>query len=70
MTTIYLKHTRAVLGPNGRGYCSRGMRDFAERYELDWENFLRNGIDAEILRAIDDHMVRAVIAEAEKDEQK
>ena len=46
------------------------MRDFAERYGLDWEDFLRNGIDAEILRAIDDHMVKAVIAEAEKDEQK
>ena len=67
---IYLHHARSILGPNGRGYCSRGMRDFAERYGLDWEDFLRNGIDAEILRAIDDHMVKAVIAEAEKDGQR
>lgn len=67
MTTIYLKHTRAVLGPNGRGYCNRGLRAFCERHALDWAHFLENGIDVELVRHIDDEMVRAVIAEAEKD---
>lgn len=67
MTTIYLKHARAVLGPNGRGYCNRGLRAFGEKHGLDWVHFLENGIDVELVRHIDDEMVRAVIAEAEKD---
>ena len=67
MTIIYLKHARAVLGPNGRGYCNRGLRTFAERHGLDWSDFLENGIKVELICHIDDDMVRAVIAEAEKD---
>lgn len=43
------------------------MRLFAVRYNLDWEDFLLNGIDIEVMRAIDDEMARAVILEAEKD---
>lgn len=43
------------------------MRLFAVRHNLDWEDFLLNGIDIEVMRAIDDEMARAVILEAEKD---
>ena len=64
---VYIAHARAVLGSNGRGYCSRGMRAFANRHDLNWEDFVTNGIDIETLRAIDDDMARAVIAEAEAD---
>lgn len=63
---VYIKHARAVC-PGG--YCSRGMRLFAKTHDLDWEDFLHNGIDAEVLRAIDDDMARAVVLEAEKNEQ-
>lgn len=45
------------------------MRAFADKNNLDWEDFVNNGIDIEVLRAIDDDMVRAVIAEAEQDGQ-
>ncbi len=69
MMRIYIQHARAVMGPSGRGYCSRGMREFASRHGLDWEDFVINGIDVESLKHIDDDMVRAVIAEAEKDGQ-
>ena len=63
---VYIRHARAIA--NG-GYCSRGMRKFAERHSLDWEDFLLNGIDADVLRSIDDEMARAVVLEAEKDGQ-
>lgn len=66
---IYIQHARAIVGPSGKGYCSRGMRAFAERHGFDWEDFVVNGIDVELLKPIDDDMVRAVIAEAEKDGQ-
>lgn len=66
---IYVRHARAVLCPNGRGYCSQGMRQFAQLHNLDWEDFVKNGIDSSILGAIDDVMVKRVIAEAEKDGQ-
>lgn len=64
---IYLRHARSVFAPNGRGYCNRGLRLFAERHNLDWEDFLHNGIDIEKIRAIDDDMARAVLLEVEKD---
>lgn len=64
---IYIHHARAIPSQNGQGYCSRGMRLFAVRHNLDWEDFLLNGIDIEVIRAIDDEMARAVILEAEKD---
>ncbi len=67
MTKVYIHHARAIIGPNGKGYCNRGLRLFGQRHGLDWEDFLQNGIDIEIIRQIDDEMARAVIAEVEKD---
>ena len=43
------------------GYCSRGLRAFAKRHNLDWEDFLQNGIEEEIIAALDDHMGNKVI---------
>lgn len=63
----YIHHARAIPAPNGQGYCSRGMRLFATRHNLDWEDFLLNGIEVDKLKLIDDDMVRALILEAEKD---
>ena len=63
---IRLEHCRAITGPNGKGYCSRGMREFAKQQGLDWEDFLANGIDSAILGRIDDEMVRRVIEGAER----
>lgn len=67
MTKVYIHHARAIIGSNGKGYCNRGLRAFGKRHNLDWEDFLLNGIDIEIIRQIDDDMARAVIAEVEKD---
>lgn len=43
------------------GYCSKGLRAFAKRHDLDWEDFLQNGIEEEVIAALNDHMGNKVI---------
>jgi len=57
---VYIQDARAL------GYCSRGMREMCEQKGLSWENFLKNGIDAEELRKLDDSMANKLIEQAEK----
>ena len=44
------------------GYCSPGMRRFAKKYELDWMDFLRNGISEEKLLATGDSLALNLVA--------
>ena len=67
MNRVYIHHARAVLNANGRGYCAPGMRKFAERHNLDFHDFVKNGIDAEILIATGDAMALRIVEEAQKD---
>ncbi|WP_294829246.1 hypothetical protein [uncultured Gilliamella sp.] len=46
--------------------CSRGGREFFKRHGLDWNQFLKEGIDAEILRSTNDAMANQVIEHAER----
>ena len=41
--------------------CSRGTRSFFERHGLDWDDFLKNGIDSEKLRLTGDSMALQVV---------
>lgn len=41
--------------------CSRGARKLAERHDLDWSDFLRNGIGSSELEKIDDGMVKHLL---------
>lgn len=41
--------------------CSRGTRDFFKRHDLDWDAFLKEGIDEELLLATGDTMARQVV---------
>lgn len=43
------------------GYCARGARRWAARMGLDWAAFVRDGIDAEILRATGDAMALRLV---------
>jgi hypothetical protein len=52
---IYMRHVREVF------MCSRGARQFFDRHELNWTDFLRNGIDAEIIEATGDAMALKVV---------
>ena len=61
---ITMRHVRKA------GQCSRGARAFAQEHNLDWDDFLKNGISLEKMRAIDDAIGNKIadIAEAEATE--
>lgn len=48
------------------GYCSRGVREFFLKHELDYPDFLENGIESEILLSVsgNDQMVIDVVEAA------
>lgn len=68
MTIVNIGHARKIQCPNGKGYCSRGIRLFFNRYNLNYTEFLVNGIDAEHLIATGDELALAVVSIA-KDEE-
>ena len=41
--------------------CSRGARAFFERHDLDWDAFLKTGVDAQKLLATGDAMAAKVV---------
>ena len=51
------------------GMCSHGVRGFCKHHDIDYMDFLKNGIDAEKLKLTEDGMAMALIkklkAEAE-----
>jgi hypothetical protein len=48
-----IKAYRNQLKP---GFCRKGTRAFFEAKNLDWNDFVKNGIDVEILEATGDAM--------------
>lgn len=44
--------------------CSRGTRDFFKKHDLDWSDFLQNGIPADKLAATGDPMALQVVEAA------
>ena len=63
MTTVTVQDIKALK------FCNRGARQFFEKNGLDWSEFVRNGIDAETIRALGDEMGLKAVAEAERREQ-
>ena len=55
---ITMRHLRQVA------YCSSGGRLFFERHNLDWSDFLKNGISSDRLAATKDAMAMKVIEAA------
>ena len=56
---VRMVHVRAA------GMCSSGARVFCERHNIDWADFLKNGIEVEKLIGIDDELLKQVIKAAE-----
>jgi len=56
---VTMRHVRAA------GMCSEGAREFCKRYEINWLDFLKNGIEAERLRHIDNALLQQVLKVAE-----
>lgn len=63
---ITTEHARSIVGPNQKGYCAKGMRLFAKRYNLDFAKFCRDGIDEQVLLDTGDAMALAVVEEAHR----
>lgn len=45
-------------------YCSRGIRAFCAKYNLDYSSFIKDGIDESVLAALNDSMATKVIEAA------
>lgn len=48
------------------GYCASGIRGWFEQHDLDFRDFLKNGIDIETIREIGDGHATRFIALVEK----
>lgn len=59
MTKIYMSDIRKA------NMCSQGTRAFFLSKGWDFQDFLKNGIDVEIVKACDDAMAQQVIKVAE-----
>ena len=59
MTRVTLQDLRASR------LCFQGARPWFRRHGLDWQAFLREGLDAEVLAATGDALALRVIAVAE-----
>lgn len=52
---ITLEQMRTVPAWNGKkGYCSNMAREFFKAHDLDWRDFIKNGIDSEVLLSTGD----------------
>jgi hypothetical protein len=52
---LRMRHVRAA------NMCSSGVRKFFKRHDLDWNLFLKEGIDSDIIEKINDPMGLQVI---------
>ena len=43
------------------GYCCKGTRALAQRYGIDWDDFIKNGIPASRLLALDNHFATEAV---------
>jgi hypothetical protein len=60
MTIVRIEHLRKLK------YCARGVRKFFEKYNLDYQKFLNEGITEKELMETNDAMAFAAIEEAKK----
>ena len=58
MIIVKMSHLRELK------YCSKGVRAFFVRYNLDFQNFLKHGIDEETLSKTNDAMAFRAIEKA------
>ena len=62
---ITMKDVRLTEGFSRRkGLCARGTRAWFDKYKLDYSDFLKNGIDEEVLLSTGDAFAIAVVEQA------
>lgn len=57
---ITFKHLRTLPFRRRNGYCIPGAIRFFERYNLDWDDFVHNGIDSDVLLSASDNNALAI----------
>lgn len=63
MTRVTIRHLRTIPGTHKRrGWCNDRARVWFKRHNLDWTDFVRNGIDADILLATGCGLALAMVA--------
>jgi hypothetical protein len=62
MTRMYVRHIRAS------GLCMRGARAWAERHNINYTEFLKHGIECDVLEATGDHFALTVCKLAREEE--
>lgn len=62
MTIVTTKDTRALQ------YCNKGVRAFCQQHNIDYQNFIKNGIDADDLLKTNDVMAIKLIEYAKSKE--
>lgn len=62
MTRVYVRHLRS------QNWCVKGIRYWFEVHGLDYKDFVRNGIEADVVRATGDShgVIAANLAEQEE----
>lgn len=59
---VTIQHMHSVPTWNGRqGYCHGQAREFFKRHNLDWWDFLNNGIEADLLLATGDALAAVLV---------
>ena len=61
---VYIRHARKA---EKRPYCSQGIRIFCKQYNIDYGDFLRNGLDPQVLIDTQDTMALRVVEAARKE---
>ena len=62
---ITMSHLRQTRGFSARpGFCARGVRAWFAKHNLDYNDFLKNGIDEQRLLDTGDPMAVAVVEQA------
>ncbi len=58
---VTLEHAKTALPGSKPAYCAKGIRLFCKKYGIDYIDFRENGIDSEILLALNDSMANKVV---------
>jgi len=66
---INLEHTRSLPCITGSGYCAKGIRHWADLYGFNWQEFIHEGVEEELVLATGNAMAIRVVEWAHKLEE-
>ena len=56
--TLTMWHCRNLMIGGKKGLCSSGVRDYMQKNNVDWLDFLANGVDTDLLP--DDEYIKLI----------